>query len=571
MLAALPALNPVAQVTLINEHFYAISSADFEQGMVLGERALTIARGEKMGLLEAKTLKNLGITCYLLGKYELALGYYQQALDHFELLNDDAGKASVLNEMAIYYSKFQQKDKAIQYTIAAELAALNARDSALLSTALDNRGIIAMQHDDWLTADMLFHRVYTIRQAIGDSIGLGYVLNNLASVASNAGDMKQAIALIEQSTHIRAKMGDKQGMAVNYCNIGEAYLAAKQYEQARAYFEKSLAIATSINFLDLRQYDLEMLAKCEQESGHYAEALQWLTQSNTLKDSLYNSDRSRQIAEMQTKYETARKEKDLIREQLRVRNRTFWLLAVLALLALALLIGYVVFKRQRDKQAQLQREAQLQEEILRAEMRSGLQEERLRISRDLHDNLGAELTLIGSELSRQVQRSSDPQQQNALENIVVNTRTAMQQLRETIWAIHQQDAPLQELLTKISEFSGKNSQTAVTITCEPALEALTLRPGLLLNLYRIAQEGITNAIKHASAKQVQIRFSVANHSLQMDLSDDGLGFSPNTTLSTGYGLQNMRQRALEIGGTCSINSAPGKGATITIRVPTRLR
>jgi signal transduction histidine kinase len=571
VLTALPKLAPEAQVTLINARFYAISSADFEQGKVLGERALTIARTHKLRLLEAKTLKNLGVNYYLLGKYELALGYYQQALDQFEALSDEAGKASVLNEMAIYYSRFQEKEKAVQYTLAAEQAALKARDSSLLATALDNRGIIAMQHNEWPQAQELFLRVFSIRQAIGDSIGLGYVLNNLASVASDAGNTRLAIDLIEQSTQIRAKMGDKQGMAVNYCNIGEAYLAANNYKEAKTYFEKSLAIASSINFLDLWQYDLEMLAKCEQQGGNFKEALHWLNLSNTLKDSLFNSNRSRQIAEMQTKYETTRKEKDLIREQLRVRSRNFWLLALFGLLLLSISVGYVIFKRQREKQAQLQREAQLQEELLRAEMYNGLQEERLRISRDLHDNLGAELTLIGSELTRQVQRTTDQTQQNALKNMALNARTAMQQLRETIWAIQTQDAPLQELLTKISEFSGKNTQIVVNITCKPALESLILSPGILLNLYRIAQEGITNAIKHAAADTVQILFDLHGPELRMVLYDDGRGFPINTQQAMGYGLQNIRQRAIEIGGDCNISSIPDTGTSITILVPLRAR
>jgi len=426
-----------------------------------------------------------------------------------------------------------------------------------------------MQYDEWPAADSLFRRVYAIRQSIRDSIGLGYVLNNLASVASQAGQMQEAIHLIEQSTEIRAKTGDRQGMAVNYCNIGEAYMAAGQYAEAQVYFSKSLAVAMEVNYLDLWQYDLEMLARCEQKNGHYAEALQWLSQSNVLKDSLYNINRSRQLTEMQTKYETARKEKDLIREQLRVRDRTFWLLLALASLALGTGLSYVLFKRQRDKQAQLQREAVLQEEIFQVEMRSNLQDERLRISRDLHDNLGAELTLIGSELSRQVQRSNEPSQQKALENIVVNARTAMQQLRETIWAIHQHEAPLRELLTKISEFSGKNSQIDIGIHCPPELEDLTLSPGMLLNLYRIAQEGITNAVKHAAARRLDIYFSLTDQQLQMRLHDDGQGFAADTSLAAGYGLQNMRQRALEIHGSCTIESRPGHGTTLLIRLPLR--
>lgn len=558
---ALPGLAAAAQVELINRRFYEISSDDFESGMALGQQALAIAVRERLPESEAKTLKNLGRTCYLLGKYELALGYYHKALDRFSELNDAGGKASVLNEMAIYYSRFEEPKKAIQYTKEAEIAAIAARDSTLLSTALDNRGLIYMTGGQWAQADSLFKKVYAIRQAIRDSVGLGYVLNNLAAVATQSGDTQRAIQLLQQSVQIRERMGDRQGMAISYCNIGEAFKEAKNYREAALWFEKSLQIAVQIGFTDLRQYNYDMLSQCAQKMGDPTKALEWLQLSDVLKDSIYSVNRSRQIAEMQTKYETAKKEKDLATEQLRVRNRTFWVVALCGLLGIVLTGGFFMFKRQRDKQAQLRREAALREELLKAEMLNGVQEERLRISRDLHDNLGAELTIISSEAAKQAAKNGDP----ILENIGKNARTAMQQLRETIWAIRQQEASVENLSDKIIEFANKNTLFQINVTVEPPAETVRLTPGILLNLYRIAQEAIANALKHSGGDRVEVAFTYSAPLLRMVIVDNGTkGTVPD--VGTGYGLRNMTYRAREIGGDCRFDTE-GAGLSVQVEVP----
>jgi signal transduction histidine kinase len=98
-----------------------------------------------------------------------------------------------------------------------------------------------------------------------------------------------------------------------------------------------------------------------------------------------------------------------------------------------------------------------------------------------------------------------------------------------------------------------------------------MAPLMELNLFRILQEAVNNAVKHAHTKNVHVRISLKPDIVVLKIQDDGRGFEPTApaarTRRAGLGLSNMRERAVASGGSCEIESAPGRGTTITVRVP----
>ena len=228
----------------------------------------------------------------------------------------------------------------------------------------------------------------------------------------------------------------------------------------------------------------------------------------------------------------------------------------LSLAGILLLLITGIFWNFRQQQKRLALE---QESVLK------LQQERLRISRDLHDNLGAELTLIASSLDN-LAYSAQAKTKDKLSEIGDNARFAMSQLRESIWAIRKESATLGDFASMVKQFTEKNQQQGTKLSVQvEGNQELVLSPGQLLNLYRSTQEAINNALKYADAQQIKVTVSTTENTLTIVIADSGKGFNRDQ-IQEGYGLQNMEARMLELEGTFEINSAVGKGTEVVLSV-----
>lgn len=560
-LSSLPAAEKVAQ---INDRFYELYSLDFEFAKKLGTEALEISRSAGWTKWQAASLKNLGIVNYLQGNHEQALQHYQEAQSLFEQLNDPTGLCSVLNEMGVFFSRRGQFDRSKEILQKAGELCHSAGDSIGWSNAMDNLGLAYMRMGEFGPAERQFQQVLALRERLQDSLGLSYVLNNLASIAIEQDKIDTAMAFIQRSTQLREALNDRQGVAININNMGEAWLRAGNPQAAIGYFKESLERSRELAFVDLERHILEMLAQSYEQAGDAGAALDWLRQSHLLKDSLYNQRNAATIAEMQEKYESEKREKELSRKALELRKRDTWL--ALALLGILSLVAFLLLMRRqhRQKQAQLKRESALKASLAEQETANRLQQERLRISRDLHDHLGAELSVIRSGIATQLYHKDQPVDTTALQRISDNTRKAMDELRETIWAIRGDGDNVQRLAEKLQDFAGRFEQLNIQVQHDEAIADLTLSPGQSLNLYRIFQEAIHNAAKHAPDAPATLHFQYNGHGLQITFSDHGAGFDVQQN-SRGYGLANMQQRATEIDADFELESGE-QGTTVRVKM-----
>jgi signal transduction histidine kinase/ligand-binding sensor domain-containing protein len=244
---------------------------------------------------------------------------------------------------------------------------------------------------------------------------------------------------------------------------------------------------------------------------------------------------------------------------------TWWFICLLALASLAIII-YIVsfFSRLR-----------LQRRLQKLELANSLQSERERISRELHDNVGSQLTYIISKLETTRQKTAADSEKDidgSLENIGSFARNTMQQLRESIWAMNKDSFTLSEFEMKLRDYIGKyldpEAGVAWQITIENKNEA-KLSPALVVNLFRIIQEAVNNTIKHAHATEINIRISSAPKSLSVSIADNGIGIpvSDNSVATGHYGFQNMKKRAAEMKGDITIQSNEGQGTQIILTIP----
>lgn len=243
---------------------------------------------------------------------------------------------------------------------------------------------------------------------------------------------------------------------------------------------------------------------------------------------------------------------------------SWWFILAEICVGLVVLIFIIRYYSQRKLRKQL-RESEVQQKV---------QYERERISRDLHDNVGAHLTYIIQSLdniSYKIVKNPGEKSAEKIDSLGEFARGTMQQLRETIWAINKEEISVQALKDKIQEHLARLAEAVGNIQFSVHLSGETnavLKPSQAIHIFRLVQESLNNAIKHSEAQSIGVNLSLTQDQLLLvTIRDDGKGFNSSAVFEGHYGLQNMRSRIGEIGGKMLIASEPQKGTEIKFEVP----
>ena len=224
----------------------------------------------------------------------------------------------------------------------------------------------------------------------------------------------------------------------------------------------------------------------------------------------------------------------------------------------------------------------VQRRILRLEQAQALHQERARIARDLHDDLGANLTGIALRMDLVRRHGSDPDGVSGqLTSIAASARDLVDNMRETVWAVN----PRQDTLESLAGFLAQQAERIVSaaglrcrIEMPERLPGVTMPSALRQHIYLTVKEALNNAVKHSGASEVRLTLVQEDDELRVMIGDDGRGFVPQSVKPTspdieapghghGNGLANMRQRIAGLGGRLEIDPAPGRGTRITLWVP----
>jgi signal transduction histidine kinase len=246
----------------------------------------------------------------------------------------------------------------------------------------------------------------------------------------------------------------------------------------------------------------------------------------------------------------------------------FWKTWWFTTLAGVLLISAFGFVVQRASQMRLKRRV---EEL---ERERAVQNERERISRDLHDHVGAQLVNIisGLDLAAKFSVPVERRTERLLKSLQEDARASLSQLRETIWALKGQSMSFDDFAKQIESYARKQ----LKFHNEPHLwfdstltDTAELTSTQVLNCFRIVQEALTNCVKHAQAKNVYIMVKASAGAVaEIVVRDDGIGL--RTAMDSewqGNGIANMRKRVDEVGGTLSISQVNGRGTEIRVEIP----
>lgn len=195
-----------------------------------------------------------------------------------------------------------------------------------------------------------------------------------------------------------------------------------------------------------------------------------------------------------------------------------------------------------------------------------VEEERQRLARELHDSVSQQLFAASMMLSalKSVNHAEQVSKQlNLLEKMLHESQLEMRALLLHLRPVGLKNKTLEQgLIQLIKELKQK-----IPLNINADIEEIKLEKGVEDHLFRIAQESISNTLRHAKAEHITIELFKTGNRVILRVTDDGLGFDINQIDDTRYGLHTMKERALEIGGTCHVISAPQSGTRIEVKVP----
>jgi two-component system sensor histidine kinase ChiS len=241
--------------------------------------------------------------------------------------------------------------------------------------------------------------------------------------------------------------------------------------------------------------------------------------------------------------------------------KTSWFTALLFVAAASLIGGsiwYVEITRLRRK-------------LRVTEQEHALERERLRIARDMHDEVGANLTEIAilSELVRRDIRKPEESEPN-VQKIALMARALIDSISEIIWAMNPKNDMLDHLAGYLREYASEYfgmTPIACHFDFPDQVSHHPLSAEVRRNIFLTMKEAVNNVVKHSGATSVELRCRVSDHEVEFSIQDNGRGFMMETLNQSGNGLRNMRKRIEDINGDFQIESQPGRGTRIRLTVP----
>ncbi len=567
------------QIDSINKLY--VQGLNIPQDSIVALFKKNIKAAEKISyeLGVADGYSQLGLVYSYQGKYEESTKSTIQAITIYEKLNQTDKIAGYYAGLG-YSMKYRDLKNALYYMQKGKAVAEANKLEELLKDIYNNYGVLKEINNELDSALYYFNRGLEIKIKINDTIGIPYSWSNMAGAYGLQENFSKSREYFNKSLQQRLVWADSLGIAENYTQLGEVFMAEKKWSDAIPFMHKSLPISLKKQYRNLTQYNYKMLSDIFKKLNNTDSALYYFEQYSAIKDSVHSIKVQESIAALNIEFETEKKQNEILEQRaqlaekdLEVRRKNTFIFGSLGLALILGLLGYLLYNQQKMKNRQLQKEAELTSALAKIETQNKLQEQRLRISRDLHDNIGAQLTFIISSIDNLKFGFSDIGEKlgNKLNSISSFTQQTIYELRDTIWAMNKENITFEDLQTRIANFieHAKNAsgRTDFSFNIDENVDETHIFSSVEgMNIYRIIQEAVNNALKYASADEIEVNISEKENKYTVEITDTGIGFNPDTT-ELGNGLNNMKKRAREIGGNIKFVSKMGKGTKVVLNFP----
>ena len=547
--------STIAQIDSINQIQYQYIISHLQESITTFEKNVENSLSINYEYGEAVALDKLALALGISGEHDKANSAFLKAATIFEELKDYDKLSSAYGGYG-YGLKRRNMTSANKYMRMGISIAEKYDLNQNLTTLYDNYGVLKLLEEKSDSAFYFYSKALVLKRQLADSVGIPYSLNKLAELFAAQGQYNKAFEYLAESDSIRSKEQGDFGRAENLVHHADIYQNMEDFDTAINYYKQAITKGKHLNYAYLVQYSYQQIAELYELTGNYIDALANQKQYLEYKENELNTQMNEKIAELEIAYETEKKDRQLSEKNLALRNR------------LISISFYIIYRNNKIKMTHKQHKLQLQNQKEQAELQQKLTEEKLQLSSELHDNIGSNLTFMINSLDNLTTIKHDEHLNQKLVDIGVFCRESIDDLRNSIWALKQDNGDTKLLILKIQELRQK-LQKVITkpeiIVNDQIKNIIPINSTTMLNLFRIIQEGIQNGIKHAQANCITLTLSETQNKICITIEDDGIGID-RKTLKYGNGLTNIKNRCKKLEGKLSIGS-PATGTSFSIQIP----
>ncbi|QSE97914.1 tetratricopeptide repeat-containing sensor histidine kinase [Fulvivirga lutea] len=608
----------------IGEAYYNMAKAYYSSYQ--DSNAITALDTASMYFKRAGNKLRLAVSINLKGNYLSDFGLNEEAIDHYkksiqiaEEIGDKRVESFALNNLGLVYTDLGDYENALAALIKSYNIKLNrnAPPKELAASKLNIGSVLDLlgKPDEALQA---YYEGILLKRKAGDSLGVAKILGNMAVIEKNRNNDVKAISLIQQSNDILNTTPDDELKYVNLTNLGGLSKKRNAFEDARNYYLQALDIAIKYDgknemsdlYYNLGELDFvqgnylsaiehlkkslsitqttqsqiqkkdiySKLAQCYSQINEYDQAFEYLVLSNELRDSIYQFERIQTLEELQAKYDTENKQREIENQQLQLeaqqaslRENRIIITALAIGLILVFVIVYLILNRTRKKHELALQEKELEYRKSQISAIIDSQEkERKRFAQDIHDGFGQMISILNMNIAS-LQEKETPEEKATLFDQSVTILDGMyEELRTICFDLMPQTLVKQGLKEAIREFAARIN-IAGKLKIETQMHAADTRFDDLIevSIFRITQEWINNIIKHSNADKVSIQLTSDEHELTLIIEDNGGGFDKNLMFnSMGNGWKNISSRANLMMAEINLDTSPqANQTTFIVNVP----
>ena len=467
-----------------------------------------------------KMLCRLGDIYSELGDYPEALNYYLQSLAEYEESDNYTLSGIPLHSIGVVYGLMEDYDNALEYLSRSRILFRETGDSLMEVNAIRNIGAIHLERGDLDKALEYELRTLTIYDMVGDKVNAAAAMITLGDIHEKKKETGLALSFYTRASETLQETEAHRLFIDALLRVGRVYRETGNPEAARFALEQGMAMVREISDRQLEyQYHLELSLAFE-KLEMYREGLHHARRYAVIREDFVNEERNRTVAELQMRFDL---ERGLKEEELR---------------------------RQHD--------------VTRAVLETQ-EAERRRIASDLHDGVGQTLAATRLNLLRAGEDLNGSKSKawerslHLLENASGDVRT----ISHTLGSSTLRELGIEAALREIISDMGGSGKPCIILQTDNLPDDLP--EYISLGLFRVAQELISNIIRHSGAAEATLQLMQRENMLVLMAEDNGVGFDPGAKRD-GMGTQNIDSRVRAMNGKVRFDSRPGYGTTVTVEV-----